>query len=318
MNRRRRLSACRSFSMETLERRSMLAADCVEGSFAAEAIDHINEVFQDEVFQDEVFQDEVFQDEVFQDEVVQEIPTDVGGLPYDTSEDSPLPYEVVPMDDTADSLLVSGEAEPVTELEEPFIGMDFGVDDGQALEASFSLLVFQPVFQFETTGSIFKPEVGVDPVLTSDVTTGVSHLQFIDGDIWNSWKLVESGLHLTSEIVDLPTNPELDADTIRLVYDRSIFWCGVGVQADSGDVDTVAAPGESPAADSISDDEAPVVTSSSGGSSPSTATSAATAQAFAAFSASFGQGTSFGQGGGDVQSGLPIVGGRRTARRSMG
>ncbi len=289
MNRRRRLSAFRPFSMETLERRSMLAADSVEGSFAAEVIDQTGDVFQDEVFQ--------------------EIPIDVCGLPYDTSEDSSLPFEVVPMDDTVDSLVVSGEAEPVTEPEEPFIGMDFGMYDGQALEASFSLLVCPPVFQFEITGSIFKPEVSVDPVLTSDVTTGVSHLQFTYGDIFRNLTLVESGLHLTSEIVDLPTNPELDADTIRLVYDRSIFWCGVGVQADSGDVHTVAAPGESPAADSISDDEAPVVTSSSGGSSPSTATSAATAQAFAAFSASFGQGSS------DVQPGLTFFGGRRTARR---
>ena len=92
MNRRKRLSACRSFSMETLERRSMLAADSVEGSLAAEVIDLTDEVFQ-------------------------EIPTDVCGLPYDTSEDSPLPFQAVPMDDTADSLLVSGEAEPVTEQE---------------------------------------------------------------------------------------------------------------------------------------------------------------------------------------------------------
>jgi hypothetical protein len=283
--------------METLERRSMLAADSVESSFAAEAIDLTDEVSQDEVFQ--------------------EIPTDVCGLPYDISEDSPLPFEVVPMDDTADSLLVSGDAEPVTEPEEPFIGMDFGMDDGQALEASFSLLVCPPVFQFETIGLSFTPEVSVDPVLALDVTTGVSHLQFIYGDIFRNLTLVEGGLHLTSEIVDLPTNPELDTDTIMLVDDRSLFWCEVGVPTDSGDVDTVAAPVESSAADSASDDEAPVVASRSGGSSPSTATSAATAQAFAAFSVSFGQGTSFGQGGDDVQSGLPSVGGRRTARRSM-
>jgi len=274
--------------MEKLERRSMLTADSVEGSFAVESTDLSGEVFQDEVFQ--------------------EIPTDVCGLPYDTSEDSSLPFEVVPMDDTADSLLVSGEAEPVTEPEEPFIGMDSGMDAGQALEASFSLLVCPPVFELETTGSIFEPEVSVDPVPALEVTTGEC-LQFIEGDIWNNWTLVESGLHLTSEIVDLSTNPELDADRIMLVDDRSIFWCGVGVQADSGDVDTVAAPVESSAASSTPDDEAPVVTSSSGGSSPSPATSAATAQAFAAFAASFGQ------GGGDVQSGLPIVGGRRTIRR---
>jgi hypothetical protein len=303
--------------METLERRSMLAADSVEGSFAAEAIDHINEVFQDEVFQDEVFQDEVFQDEVFQDEVFQdelfqEIPTDVCGLPYDTSEDSSLPFEVVPMDDTADSLLVSGEAEPVTEPEEPFIGMDFGTDDKQALEASFSLLVCPPVLEFETTGLIaVEPDVSVDPVLALDVTTGVSYPQFIDGDIFRNLTLVESGLHLTTEIVDLSKNLGMDADTITVVDDRSIFWCGLGFATDSGNVDTLAAPVESPAADSTSDDEAPVVASSSGGSSPSTATSAATAQAFAAFAASFGQ------GGGDVQSGHPIVGDRRTARRSM-
>ena len=294
MHRRRRLSAFRSFSMETLEPRSMLAADSVEGSFAVEATDLTDEVSQDEVFQ--------------------EIPTDVCGLPDDTSEDSPLPYEVVPMDDTPDSLLVSCEAEPVTEPEEPFIGMDFGMDDGQALEASFSLLVCPPMFEFETTGLIaVEPEVSVDPVLALDVTTGVSHLQFIDGDISRNLTPVEGGLHLTSEIVDLPTNPELDTDTIMLVDDGSLFWCEVGVPTDSGDVDIVAAPVESPAADSTSDDEAPVVTSGSGGSSPSPAT----AQAFAAFAASFGQGTSFGQGGGDVQPGLPIVGGRRTARRSM-
>jgi len=283
--------------METLERRSMLAADSVEGSFAAEAIDLTDEVFQDEVFQ--------------------EIPTDVCALPCDTSEDSPLPFEVVPMDDTANSLSVSGEAEPVTESEEPFIGMDFGMDDWQALEASFSLLVCPQVYQFETTGWICAPEIRLDPVLALDVTTGVSHLQSIYGDIFRNLTLVESGLHLTSEIVDLSTNPGLDADTSGVMCDEPILWCGVGVATDSGDLDTVAAPVESPAADSISDDEAPVVTSSSGGSSPSTATSAATAQAFAAFSASFGQGTSFGQGGGDVQSGLPVVGGRRAARRSM-
>lgn len=288
MNRRRRLSVCRSFSIEMLERRSMLAADSVEGSLAVEAIDLTGEVSQDEVFQ--------------------ESPTDVFSLPYDTREDSPLPFEAVPMDDTPDSLLVSGEAEPVTEPEEPFIGTDFGLDDGQVLEASFSLLVCPPVFQFETTGSIFAPEVSVDPVLTSDVTTGVSHLQFIDSDIWNSWTFVESGLQLTSEIVDLSTNPELDTDTIMLVYDRSIFWCGVGVQAESGDMDTVAAAVEFPAADSASDDEAPVIASRSGGSSLSTATQAATAQAFA---------TSFSQGGGDVQFGHPFVSDRRTARRSM-
>jgi len=288
MNRRRRLSACRSFSMETLEQRSMLAADCVEGSFAAEAIDLTDEVFQ-------------------------ESPIDACPLPYETGEDSPLPFEVfpiddvVPMDDTADSLPFSGEAEPATEPEEPFIGMDFGTDDGQALEASFSLLVCPPVFQFETTGLIFEPEVSVDPVLTLEVATG--EIQFIDVDIWNSSRFVESGLHLTIEIVDLPTNPELDTDTIMLVYDRSIFWCGVGVQADSGDVDTVAAPVEAPAADSTSADEAPVIASSSGGSSPSTAPSAATAQVFAAFA------TSFGQGGTDVPFGQLIVGGRRVVRR---
>jgi hypothetical protein len=298
MNRRRRLSACRSFSMETLERRSMLAADSVEGSFAVEATDLTDEVSQDEVFE--------------------ESPTEICSLPYDTSEDAPPPFEAVPTDDTSNSVSVSGEAEPAIEPEEPFIGMDSGMDDGQSLEASFNLLVCPPVFQFETTGLIaFEPEVSVDPALTLEVTTGVSHLQFIDGDIWNSWTLGESGLHLTSEIVDLPTNPELDADTIMLVYDQSIFWCGVGVPTDSGDVDTGAAPVESPAAGSTSVDEVPVVESSSGGSSPSTATSAATAQAFAAFATSFSQSTSFSQGGGDVQSGLPIVGGRRTARRSM-
>ena len=296
MNRRRRLSTCRSCSMETLERRSMLAADSVEGSFAVDATDLTDEVFQDEVFQ--------------------ESPTDVCSLPYDTSEDSPQPFQVVPMDDTANSLPVSIEAEPVTEPGEPFIGMDSGMDDEQALEASFSLLVCPPVFQFETTGLIFEREVSVDPVLAFGVTTS-GCLQFIEGDIWNNLTLVKSGLHLTSEIVDLPTNPELDADRIMLVYDRSIFWCGAGVADESWNMDNVAAPVESPVADSTSDDEAPVVASSRGGSSPSTATSAATAQAFAAFSASFGQSTSFSQGGGDVQSGLPFVGGRRTARRSM-
>jgi hypothetical protein len=280
--------------MEKLERRSMLAADSVEGSFAVEATD--------------------LSGEMFQDEVSRERPTDVCSLPYDTSEDSPLPFEVVPMDDVDDvddmddSLPFSGEAEPVTEPEEPFIGMDSGMDDGQALEASFSLLVCPPAFELETTGSIFDPEVSVDPVLTLEVTTGEC-LQFIDGDIWNNWTPVESGLHLTSEIVDLPTNPELDADRIMLVYDSSIFWCGVGVQADSGDVDTVAAPVESSAANSTSDDEAPVVASGSGGSPPSTAPSAATAQAFAAFAASFGQ------GGTDVPFGQLIVGGRRAVRR---
>jgi len=266
----------------------MLAADSVEGSFATEAIDLTAEVVQTEV--------------------VQEIPTDVCTLPYDTSEDSPLPFKVVPMDDTADSLPVSIEAEPVTEPEEPFIGMDFGTDDGQALEASFSLIVCPPVFEFETTGLIHEPEVIVDPVPTLDVTTGVSHLQFIDGDFWKNLTLVESGLHLTSEIVDLPTNPELDADRTMFVYDGSLFWCGAGFQTDSGNVDTVAAPVESPSADSTSDDEAPVVASSSGGSSPSTATSAATAQAFAAFA------TSFGQGGSDVQS-VPFVRVNRAVRR---
>jgi len=290
MNRRRRLSAFRPFSMETLERRSMLAADSVEGSFAAEVIDQTGEVFQDEVFQ--------------------EIPTDVCGLPYDTSEDSSLPFEVVPMDDTVDSLVVSGEAEPMTDPEEPFIGMDFGPDDRQALEASFSLLVCPPVLEFETTGLIaVEPDVSVDPVLALDVTTGVSHLQFIDGDIFRNLTLVESGLYLTSEVVDLSKNLGMDADTITVVDDMSIFWCGLGFATDSGNVDTLAAPVESPAADSTSDDEAPVVTSSSGGSSPSTATSAATAQAFAAFAASFGQGSS------DVHPGLTFFGGRRTSRR---
>jgi hypothetical protein len=276
--------------MEKLERRSMLAADSVEGSFAVEATD--------------------LSGEMFHDEVSRESPTDVCSLPYDTSEDYPFLFEFVPMDDMTDmtdmtdSLPFSGEAEPVTEPEEPFIEMD----DGQALEASFSLLVCPPVFELETTGSIFEPEVSVDPVLTVEVMTGEC-LQFIDGDIWDNWTPVESGLHLTSEIVDLPTNPELDADRIMLVYDSSIFWCGVGVQADSGDVDAVAAPVESSAANSTSDDEAPVVASGSGGSPPSTAPSAATAQAFAAFA------TSFGQGGTDVPFGHPIVGGRRAVRR---
>jgi len=287
MNRRRRLSACRSFSVETLEQRSMLAADCVEGSFAVEVTD-------------------------LSDEVVQESPTDVSSLSYDTSEDSPFPFDAVPMDDTANSLPFSGEAEPVTEPEEPFIGIEFGMDsgmdDGMALEASFSLLVCPPEFQFETTGLIaFEPEVRVDPVLTLEVATG--ELQFINGDTWNTVTLVESGLQLTSEIVDLSTNSELDADRIMLVYDRSLFWCGAGVPTESGDVDAVVAPVESPAADSTSDDEAPIVASSSGGSSPSTALSAATAQAFAAFA------TSFGQGGTDGPSGQPIVGGRRVVRR---
>jgi len=274
--------------MEKLERRSVLAADSVEGSFAVEATD--------------------LSGEMFHDEVSRESPTDVCSLPYDTSEDSPFLFEFVPMDDMTDSLPFSGEAKPVTEPEEPLIGMDSGMDDGQALEASFSLLVCPPVFELETTGSIFEPEVSVDPVLTVEVTTGEC-LQFIDGDIWDNWTPVESGLHLTSEIVDLPKNPELDADRIMLVYDRSIFWCGVGVQADSGNVDTAVALVESSAANSPSDDEAPVVASGSGGSPPSTAPSAATAQAFAAFSASFGQ------GGTDVPFGQPIVAGRRAVRR---
>lgn len=287
MNRRRRLSACRSFSVETLEQRSMLAADCVEGSFAVEVTD-------------------------LSDEVVQESPTDVSSLSYDTSEDSPFPFDAVPMDDTANSLPFSGEAEPVTEPEEPFIGigfgMDSGMDDGMALEASFSLLVCPPEFQFEITGLIaFEPEFRVDPVLTLEVATG--ELQFINGDTWNNVTLVESGLQLTSEFVDLTKNSELDADGIMLVYARSLFWCGAGVPTESGDVDAVVAPVESPAADSTSDDEAQVVASSSGGSSPSTALSAATAQAFAAFA------TSFGQGGTDGPSGQPIVGGRRVVRR---
>jgi len=277
--------------MEKLERRSVLAADSVEGSFAVEATDLSGEMFQDEVSRETL--------------------TDVCSLPFDTSEDSPFPFEVVPMDDMTDmtdSLPFSGEAKPVTEPEEPLIGMDSGMDDGQALEASFSLLVCPPVFELETTGSIFEPEVSVDPVLTVEVTTGEC-LQFIDGDIWDNWTPVESGLHLTSEIVDLPKNPELDADRIMLVYDRSIFWCGVGVQADSGNVDTAVALVESSAANSPSDDEAPVVASGSGGSPPSMAPSAATAQAFAAFSASFGQ------GGADVPFGQPIVAGRRAVRR---
>jgi hypothetical protein len=285
MNRRRRFSMCRSFSIETLERRSMLAADSVEGSFAVEATDLSDEVFQ-------------------------ESPSEACSLPYEASEDSPLPFEAVPMDDTANSVPVSGEAEPATDPEEPFIGMDAG----QALEASFSLLVCPPVFQFETLGLIFEPEVSVDPVLALEVTTR-GCLQFIDGDIWNNATLVKSGLQLTSEIVDLFTNPGWDADTIKVVRDEPVLWCGVGVQADTGDVDNVAAPFESPAASSTSDDVAPVVASSSSGSSSLTATSATTAQAFATFAASFGQGTSFGQGGGDVQSGLSFVGGRRTARR---
>lgn len=287
MNRRRRLSACRSFSVETLEQRSMLAADCVVGSFAVEVTD-------------------------LSDEVVQESPTDVSSLSYDTSEDSPFLFDAVPMDDTANSLPFSGEAEHVTEPEEPFIGIEFGMDsgmdDGMALEASFSLLVCPPEFQFETTGLIaFEPEVTVDPVLTLEVATG--ELQFINGDTWNTVTLVESGLQLTSEVVDLSTNSELDADRIMLVYAQSLFWCGAGVPTESGDVDAVVAPVESPAADSTSDDEAPIVASSSGGSSPSTAFSAATAQAFAAFA------TSFGQGGTDGPSGQPIVGGRRVVRR---
>jgi hypothetical protein len=277
--------------VETLEQRSMLAADCVEGSFAVEVTDLSNEV-------------------------VEESPTDVSSLSYDTSEDSPLPFDAVPMDDTANSLPFSGEAEPVTEPEEPFIGiesgmddgMDSGMDDGMALEASFSLLVCPPEFQFEITGLIaFEPEVRVDPVLTLEVATG--ELQFINGDTWNTVTLVESGLQLTSEVVDLTKNSELDADGIMLVYARSLFWCGAGVPTESGDVDAVVAPVESPAADSTSDDEAPVVASSSGASSPSTAFSASNAQAFAAFA------TSFGQGGTDGPSGQPIVGGRRVVRR---
>jgi hypothetical protein len=296
MNRRRRFSVCRSFSIETLERRSMLAADSVEGSFAVEATDLSDEVFQVAVFQ--------------------ESPSEACSLPYEASEDSPLPFEAVPMDDTANGVPVSDEAEPVTDPEEPFIGMDSGMEDGQALEASFSLLVCPPVFEFETMGWIAcEPAVSVEPFLALDVTTCGS-LQFFDGDdIWNNVTFVESGLQLTSEIVDLSTNRGWDADTIKVVWDEPVVWCGVGVQTDTGDLDTVAAPVESPAAGSTSDDEALVVAASSGGSSPSTATSAATAQAFATFAASFGPETSFSQGGGDVQSGLPFVGGRRAARR---
>jgi len=311
MNHRRRLSTYRSFSMETLERRSMLAADSAEGSFAMEATDLSDEVSQDEVFQDEVFQDEMFQ----------KSPSDVCSLPYQTSEDSPLPFEAVPIDDKANSVPVSGEAEPVTEPEEPFIGMDSGMEHGQALEMSFNLLVCPPVFEFKATGLIaVQPEVSVDPVLALDITTGVSSLQFIYGDIFGDLTLVERGLHLTSETVDLSTNPGLDADSIMLVYDEPILWCGVGVQTDSGGADNLAAPVESPATASTCDDEAPVVASSSGRSSPSTATSAATAQAFAAFAASigqgasFGQGTSSGQGGSDLQS-VPIVRVNRAVRR---
>jgi len=269
----------------------MLAADTVEGSFAVEATD--------------------LSGEMFHDEVSRESPTDVCSLPFDTSEDSPFLFEVVPMDDMTDmtdSLPFSGEAETVTEPEEPFIGIDSGMDAGQALEASFSLLVCPPVFQFETTGLTFQPEVSIDPVLTLEVTTGEG-LAYINGDIWNNLALVESGLHLTSESVDQSTNLGMDADTITVVDDRSFLWCGVGVQADSDDVDHVAAPVESTAERFTSDDEAPVVASSRGRSSPSTAPSAATAQAFAAFA------TSFGQGGIDVPFGQPIVGGRRAVRR---
>lgn len=229
MNRRRRFSVCRSFSMETLERRSMLAAD----GTVAEA-----------------------------------------GAPF-------------------------------TEWA-----------DGQSLQACFSLNVPPRVFEFETTGLIAcEPAVSVEPLLALDVTTCGS-LQFIDGDdIWNNLTFVESGLQLTSEIVDLSTNRGWDADTIKVVWDEPVLWCGVGVQTDTGDLDNVAAPVESPAAGTTSDEEALVVVSSSDGSSPSTAKSTPTAQAFAAFAASFGAGTSFGPGGGDFQSGLPFVGGRRTARR---
>jgi hypothetical protein len=160
-----------------------------------------------------------------------------------------------------------------------------------------------------------EPAVSVEPFLALDVTTCGS-LQFIDGDdIWNNVTFMESGLQLSSEIVDLSTNRGWYADTIKVVWDEPVLWCGVGVQTDTGDLENVAAPVELLAAGTTSDEEALVVASNSDGPTPSTATSTPTAQAFAAFAASFGPGTSFGPGGGDVQSGLPFVGGRRAARR---
>lgn len=324
MNRRRRLTAVRSFSIEKLERRSMLAADVAECIVDPEPLGFVGEESQDIQTANCWLQPDIW---VWALPVVDCIPTDDAVT-----------------DDAVTSVTDPDIGEPVTDPA-----------DGQGLPEGFSLTVQPVTCVFEPTGMIaVDPQVIVDPVIGEGLIVGEGLL--VQQNVINETvTLVDTSSVDTSGSLDPSTDPvptdeqavdgddtaviEKDViepwfrtdviepwfrtlgdsgDQVVCVYDEPIFWCAASATVAAEQAFIAEAPVESPAAGSSSVDEAPVVTSSSGGSSPSTATSAATAQAFAAFSASFGQGTSFGQGGGDVQSGLPIVGGRRTARRSMG
>ena len=321
MNRRRRLTAVRSFSIEKLERRSMLAADVGECIVDSESLGSVGEESQDIQTASCWLQPDIW----------------VWALPV---------VDCIPTDDA-----VTDDA--VTDVTDPDIGEPVtDPADGQGLPEGFSLTVQPVTCVFEPTGMIaVDPQVIVDPVIGEGLIVGEGliigeGLLVQQNVIDETVTLVDTTPVDTSGSLDPSTDPvptdeqAVDGDdtaviekvviepwfrTLRdrgdqvvCVYDGPIFWCAASATVAAEQAFIAEAPVESPAAGSSSVDEAPVVESSSGGSSPSTATSAATAQAFAAFSASFGQGTSFGQGGGDVQSGLPIVGGRRTARRSMG
>jgi len=297
MNRRRRLIAVRSFSMEKLERRSMLAADAAECIVDSELLGSVGEESQDIQTANCWLQPDVW----------------VCALPV---------VDFIPTDDAVTDDIGESVTDPA---------------DKQGLEEGFSLTVEPLPCVFQPTGIIaVDPTVIVDPVFEVDLAVSVSPLIENNGSD-EGWTLVETSWDDTSGSLDPSTDPvptdeqAVDGDDTAViekvviepwfrtvgdsgdrvvcVYDGPIFWCAASATVAAEQAFIAEAPAESPAAGSTSVDEAPVVESSSGGSSPSTATSAATAQAFAAFAASFGQ------GGGDVQSGLPIVGGRRTARR---
>jgi hypothetical protein len=243
----------------------------------------------------------------------------------------------------------------VTSVTDPDIGEPVtDPADGQGLPEGFSLTVQPVTCVFEPTGMIaVDPQVIVDPVIGEGLIVG-DGLLVQQNVIDETVTLVDTTPVDTSGSLDPSTDPvptdeqAVDGDDTAViekvviepwfrtvviepwfrtlgdsgdpvvcVYDGPIFWCAASATVAAEQAFIAESPIESPAADSTADDEAPVVASSSGGLSPSTATSAATAQAFATFAASFGQGTSSGQGGGDVQSGHPFIGDRRTARRSV-
>jgi len=316
MNLRRRFAASRSFSIEKLEPRSMLAADAGECIVDAESVGSVGEESLDLPTSNCWLQPDLW---VCALPAVEFIPTD------DSVTDEPATDEAAP-DEAASSVTDPDSGEPVTDPA-----------SGDGLPEGFSLTVEPLPCVFEPTGMIaVDPKVIVDPVL--EVGVG----QLIDNSgIDEGWTLVETGWGDTGWAVDPSTDPvpsdeqaveggdtaAVDkvviepwfrrlgdgGEPVVCVYDASVFWCAASTAFVAEQVDDTEVSTESVDTPSPSDSQLPAVVLSSGAAAPSMANSAATAQAFASFAVSLGQASV--QGGSDVQPALPFVGGRRAARR---